>query len=229
MLYLVPTPIGNLNDITLRAIETLRQVDKILAEDTRVTKKLLSHFDIQTPLSAFHAFNEHKVTATIVEELAGGANIALVTDAGTPGISDPGFLLVRACRAAGVQVSCLPGATAFVPALAASGLPSDKFHFEGFLPHKKGRQTRLQYLATLPHTFVLYESPHRLVKCLGQLVEHCGSERLACVARELTKIHEEIVTAPLEELIRHFGAKTVKGEIVIVVAGGEYKTEKSEP
>ncbi len=228
MLYLVPTPIGNLNDITLRAIETLRQVDKVLAEDTRVTKKLLSHFDIQTPLSAFHAFNEHKVTASIVNELEHGTDIALVTDAGTPGISDPGFLLVRACRQAGVRVSCLPGATAFVPALAASGLPSDKFHFEGFLPHKKGRQTRLQYLAALPHTFILYESPHRLVKCLGQLAQHCGTERLACVARELSKIHEEIVTDTLKNLIGAFGEKTVKGEIVIVVAGGDYKTEKNE-
>lgn len=227
MLYLVPTPIGNLNDITLRALETLRHVDKILAEDTRTTKKLLLHFDIQTPLTAYHAFNEHKLTTAIVKELQAGANMALVTDAGTPSISDPGFLLVRACHQAGVKVSCLPGATAFVPALAASGIPSDNFYFEGFLPHKKGRQSRLEYLAALPHTFILYESPHRLLKCLQQLSEHCGATRLACVARELTKIHEEIVTAPLEELIQHFSAKTIKGEIVIVVAGGDYKTEKS--
>ncbi len=227
MLYLVPTPIGNLNDITLRAIETLRQVDKILAEDTRVTKKLLAHYQIQTPLTAFHAFNEHKLTANYVRELADGADLALVTDAGTPGISDPGFLLVRACQQAGIKVSCLPGATAFVPALAASGLPSDKFHFEGFLPHKKGRNTRLQYLATLPHTFILYESPHRLLKCLGQLAQHCGTSRQACVARELSKMHEEVITGSLEHLMLHFGEKKVKGEIVIVVAGGDYKPENT--
>ena len=188
MLYLVPTPIGNLDDITLRAIETLRRVDKILAEDTRVTKKLLTHFDIQTPLSAFHAFNEHKVTAGIVRELESGADLALVTDAGTPGISDPGFLLVRACQVAGVKVTCLPGATAFVPALAASGLPSDKFHFEGFLPHKKGRQTRLQYLATLPHTHILSRCAGRPTHSSAHTLAHVRLHLHSCSAHTL-RVH----------------------------------------
>lgn len=219
MLYLVPTPIGNLEDITLRALRVLKEVDKIWAEDTRVTKRLLSHFNIETLVGAFHAFNEHKVTAGIVEQMQNGATFALVSDAGTPGISDPGFLLVRACLQEGIRVECLPGPTAFVPALAASGLPSDKFHFEGFLPHKKGRQTRLQHLATLPNTFILYESPNRLVKCLEQLSEFCGPERHACVARELSKIHEEIRTDTLANLVKFYGEKNVKGEIVIVVGG----------
>ncbi|MFQ5448842.1 MAG: 16S rRNA (cytidine(1402)-2'-O)-methyltransferase [Saprospiraceae bacterium] len=219
MLYLVPTPIGNLEDITLRALRVLKEVDRILAEDTRVTRRLLQHFDIQVSLSSFHAHNEHKITGGLVEELKNGSSIALVSDAGTPGISDPGFLLVRACVREGVEVTCLPGATAFVPALAASGLPCDRFHFEGFLPHKKGRQTRLQYLAALPHTFVLYESPNRLLKCLEQLSTFCGPERMACVARELTKIHEEICTDTLENLRQHFSSKNVKGEIVVMVSG----------
>ncbi len=219
MLHLVPTPIGNLEDMTFRAVRILKEVDKVFAEDTRVTKKLLDHYGIETPLASYHAFNEHKITESIANELDRGANFALVTDAGTPGISDPGFLLVRECIAKGIKVECLPGPTAFVPALAASGLPSDKFFFEGFLPHKKGRQTRLIYLSELPYTIILYESPHRLVKCLEQLVEHCGAERQACVARELSKLHEEIKTAPLAELIQHFKEKKVKGEIVVVVAG----------
>lgn len=219
MLHLIPTPIGNLEDITLRALRLLKEVERVYAEDTRTTSKLFKHFEIDTPLSSFHAFNEHKTVDGIVAQLKGGANFGLVTDAGTPAISDPGFLLVRACVEAGVKVECLPGATAFVPALAASGLPCDRFHFEGFLPHKKGRQTRLKYLAELPHTFALYESPHRLVKCLEQLSEFCGAERKACVARELTKLHEEIRTESLSGLIEHFSAKNVKGEIVIVVSG----------
>ncbi len=219
MLYLVPTPIGNLEDITLRALRILKEVDKIWAEDTRVSRKLLQHFQIETPIAAFHAFNEHQITSTIVAQLKSGATFALVSDAGTPGISDPGFLLVRECVKEGVRVECLPGATAFVPALAASGLPSDKFHFEGFLPHKKGRQTRLQYLATLPHTFILYESPNRLVKCLEQLAEHCGPERPASVARELSKIHEEVKTDTLAGLIAFYQQKNVKGEIVVMVGG----------
>lgn len=219
MLYLVPTPIGNLEDITLRALRILKEVDKIWAEDTRVTRKLLQHFQIGTPLAAFHAFNEHHITASMVAQLKAGSTFALVSDAGTPGISDPGFLLVRECAKEGVRVECLPGPTAFVPALAASGLPSDKFHFEGFLPHKKGRQTRLQYLATLPHTFILYESPNRLVKCLEQLAEHCTPGRPACVARELTKIHEEIRTDTLAGLIAFYKTKNVKGEIVVLVGG----------
>jgi 16S rRNA (cytidine1402-2'-O)-methyltransferase len=219
MLFLVPTPIGNLEDITLRSIRVLKEVDRIYAEDTRVSGKLLKHFGIQTPLAAFHAFNEHQVTASIVAQLSEGANFALITDAGTPAISDPGFLLVRACVNAGVRVECLPGATAFVPALAASGIPGDKFHFEGFLPHKKGRQTRLIYLAGLPNTFILYESPNRLIKCLSQLAEFCGADRQACVAREISKFHEEIVTDSLSNLIKHFSIKNIKGEIAIVVAG----------
>lgn len=219
MLYLVPTPIGNLEDITLRALRVLREVPLILAEDTRTTRRLLDHHGIGTPLRAFHAHNEHAVVEKIVAELAAGGTLALVSDAGTPGISDPGFLLVRACVRAGVRVECLPGPTAFVPALVASGLPSDTFHFDGFLPHKKGRQTRLKYLAELPHTFILYESPFRLVKCLEELIAVCGPERPACVARELTKMFEEVKTAPLSELLAHFSAKEVKGEIVLVVAG----------
>ncbi|NRA47592.1 MAG: 16S rRNA (cytidine(1402)-2'-O)-methyltransferase [Phaeodactylibacter sp.] len=220
MLHLIPTPIGNLEDITLRALRLLKEVDVILAEDTRTSKKLLDHYEVATPLRAYHAHNEHNITNGLVDQLKGGARIALISDAGMPGISDPGFLLARACVQAGVQVECLPGATAFVPALVASGIPCDKFHFEGFLPHKKGRQTRLKYLSELPVTFVLYESPYRLVKCLQQLAEHCGEDRLACVARELTKMHEDVRTAPISELIEHYGAQAkVKGEIVVVVSG----------
>ncbi len=224
MLYIVPTPIGNLEDITLRALRILKEVQLVLAEDTRMTKKLLIHYEIDTPLRSFHAHNEHQVTENLITQLSQGAQMALVSDAGTPGISDPGFLLARACHEAGVAVSALPGATAFVPALVASGLPSDKFHFEGFLPHKKGRQTRLEYLANLPNTFILYESPHRLVKCLSQLAEHCGAQREACVARELSKVYEEIRSDSLLSLRTHFEKQTkVKGEIVIVVSGKKKK------
>ena len=220
MLYIVPTPIGNLEDITLRAIRILKEVDLILAEDTRTSKKLLMHYEIETPLRSFHSHNEHAVTNSIIQQLALGQNIALISDAGTPGISDPGFMLTRACMEENIEVQCLPGATAFVPALVNSGLPCDKFHFEGFLPHKKGRQTRLKYLCELPYTFVLYESPHRLVKCLKQLAEFCGEERLACVCRELTKMHEESVTKSLTELIQYYDTeKKVRGEIVVVVEG----------
>ncbi len=219
MLYVVPTPIGNLEDITLRALRILKEVSVVLAEDTRTSRKLLDHYGIKTPLRAFHAFNEHAVVERVVDELASGADLALISDAGTPGISDPGFLLVRACVRRGVKVECLPGPTAFVPALVASGLPCDTFHFEGFLPHKKGRQTRLKFLAEMPHTFVLYESPFRLLKCLDELSAVCGAERPACVARELSKLHEEVKTASLAELKEHFSKKDVKGEIVVVVAG----------
>jgi len=220
MLYLVPTPIGNREDITQRAIRQMQEADVVLAEDTRTSRPLLLHYGIETPLRAYHAHNEHKVVDQLVDELKAGATYALITDAGTPGISDPGFLLVRACREAGVPVSCLPGPAAFVPALAASGIPCDRFHFEGFLPHKKGRQTRLKFLAELPNTFALYESPHRIVKLLGQLIEHCGPDRTACVAREISKLHEEITTDSLENLQAHYAAKgKVKGEIVVVVAG----------
>lgn len=220
MLYLVPTPVGNLEDITLRAIRILGEVDFILAEDTRTTRKLLDHYEIKTPLRAHHAHNEHAAIGYLVQQLQQGGSVALVSDAGTPGISDPGFLLTRACLAAGVKVSCLPGPTAFVPALAASGLPCDRFHFEGFLPHKKGRQTRLQYLSALPNTFILYESPHRLAKCLQQLIEHCGGERQACVAREISKYYEDIRTTTLSALYEHYQQEgAAKGEIVIIVGG----------
>ncbi len=221
MLYLVPTPIGNLGDVTARAREVLAQADLVLCEDTRTTGSLLKLLGLSAKqLSAFHAHNEHGRVEQYVERLRQGETIALVSDAGTPAISDPGFLLVRACRDAGLAVSCLPGATAFVPALAASGLPCDRFHFEGFLPQKKGRHTRLAYLAQLPHTFVLYESPHRLVKCLGELVERCGEGRPACVAREISKVHEDMRTATLSELHAAYAAEgKVRGEVVVVVAG----------
>lgn len=219
MLYIVPTPIGNLEDITLRGLRILKEVDLILAEDTRTSKKLLLHFNIETPLRSHHAHNEHATVPQIVQDLQNGTRIALISDAGTPGISDPGFLLIRACVEAKIKVECLPGATAFVPALVSSGLPMDKFFFEGFLPHKKGRQTRLKYLSEFPHTFVLYESPFRLLKCLEQLQEHCGNDRMACVCRELSKLHEEIKTDSLTNLHQHFANKKVKGEIVIVVSG----------
>jgi 16S rRNA (cytidine1402-2'-O)-methyltransferase len=220
MLYIVPTPIGNLEDITLRGKRILQEVDLILAEDTRTSRKLLDQYQIQTPLRAFHAHNEHKTLDSILQLLNTGQNLALISDAGTPGISDPGFLLVRACAEKEIPVQVLPGATALIPALVVSGLPCDRFFFEGFLPHKKGRQTRLKYLAELDHTFILFESPHRLLKCLKQLAECCGSDRDACVVRELTKIHEEVKRAPLSELISYYeGPGTVKGEIVVVVAG----------
>jgi 16S rRNA (cytidine1402-2'-O)-methyltransferase len=221
LLYIVPTPIGNLEDITLRALTVLRSVDLILAEDTRTSGKLLAHFQIDKPTRSFHAHNEHGVTAQLVDQMEGGTTMALISDAGTPGISDPGFLLVRACVERGIRVDCLPGATAFVPALVSSGIPCDRFHYEGFLPHKKGRQTRLKHLAALPNTFVLYESPHRLLRCLEELASFCGSDRQACVCRELSKIHEEKITASLQDLHAHYtkNPNTIKGEIVIVVAG----------
>ncbi len=221
MLYVIPTPIGNLEDITFRAIRLLKEVDLILAEDTRTSKKLLQHYEIDTPLKSHHAHNEHHSTPGLVNELQSDSKIALISDAGTPGISDPGFLLIRACIENGIKVECLPGATAFVPALVASGLPCDKFFFEGFLPHKKGRQTRLIYLSELPVTFVLYESPHRLIKCLTQLIEFCGEDRKVCVARELTKLHEEVSTDTLVNMIAHYKDRKVKGEIVMVVAGNK--------
>ncbi len=221
-LIIVPTPIGNLEDITLRALRVLKEVQCILAEDTRTSAKLLKHFEIATPLRSFHKFNEHRVVESIVEELTNDVTFALVSDAGTPGISDPGFLLIRACIKQGIAVESLPGATAFVPALVNSGLPSDRFVFESFLPQKKGRQTRLQQLAQEPRTLVLYESPYRLVKTLKQLEEFWGN-RQACVSRELTKVYEENVRGSLSELQQYFAKKTVKGEIVIVIAG--YKEE----
>lgn len=217
-LIVIPTPIGNLEDITLRALRMLQEVQCILAEDTRTSGKLLKHFEIATPLKSFHKFNEHERVAEIVEILGGEVNYALISDAGTPGISDPGFLLIRACLENGIAVECLPGATAFVPALVNSGLPTDKFVFEGFLPQKKGRQTRLSELATEPRTIVLYESPYRLLKTLRQLQEYWGN-RDASVSRELTKVYEENVRGSLKELEEHFAQKKIKGEIVLVVAG----------
>lgn len=230
MLYLVPTPIGNLEDITLRAIRVLKEVDIILAEDTRTSRKLLDHYGIETPLWAHHAHNEHAGVNGVMREFLAGKKLALISDAGTPGISDPGFLLVRECVKQGIRVECLPGATALIPALVLSGLPCDRFHFEGFLPHKKGRQTRAQYLASLPHTFALYESPHRLVKALEQLLEFCGPERNACVVRELSKLFEEAHRGTLAALVAFFQQhpEKIKGEIVIVVAGKEGKEEKHE-
>jgi len=218
-LYIVPTPIGNLNDMTFRAIEVLKSVDLILAEDTRNSGKLLKHFDIETRMSSYHMHNEHKIVESVVERIANGETLALISDAGTPAISDPGFLLVRRCVEMNIEVECLPGATAFVPALVNSGLPNDKFFFEGFLPHKKGRQTRLKELAEYKQTIVFYESPHRLVKTITQLMEFFGTERKASVSRELSKLHEENKHGTLQEIKEHFEKKTVKGEIVIVVAG----------
>ncbi len=219
MLYLVPTPIGNLEDITLRALKVLQSVDLILAEDTRTSSVLLKHYDIHTPLRSHHKFNEHGTAAGIVQELLASRDIALISDAGTPAISDPGFLLVREAVAAGVEVQCLPGATAFVPALVDSGLPDDRFFFEGFLPQKKGRQTRLRQLAELEHTIIIYESPFRLVKTLQQLAEYLGSERRASVSREISKVHEETQRGTLGELAEHYKATPPKGEIVICIEG----------
>ncbi|MCK4408276.1 MAG: 16S rRNA (cytidine(1402)-2'-O)-methyltransferase [Bacteroidales bacterium] len=218
-LYLVPTPIGNLEDITLRAIRILKEADIILAEDTRNTSKLLKHFEIDKKMMSHHQFNEHKVVSGIVETISGGKSIALVSDAGTPAISDPGFLLVRECIKAGIEVECLPGPTAFIPALVNSGLPSDHFVFEGFLPHKKGRQTKLKQLAEQTYTMIFYESPFRLVKTLEQFAEYFGPQRKASISRELTKIHEETQRGSLSELILYYKNKTIKGEIVIIVSG----------
>lgn len=221
MLTVVPTPIGNLGDFTPRAIEAIEAADFVLAEDTRTTGSLLRLKGVEARLRPFHAHNEHKVLEEVVSTLAAGAQACLCSDAGTPGISDPGFLLVRACVEAGVEVTCLPGATAFVPALVVSGLPCERFVYEGFLPHKKGRQTRLKGIAEEPRTTVLYESPHRIVKLLGELVEHCGPERRASVSRELSKKFEETRRGTVEELRAHFEAHAPKGEFVVVVAGAD--------
>lgn len=218
-LYIVPTPIGNLKDMTFRAVEVLKQVDLVLAEDTRTSGRLLQHLEIEAKLSSFHMHNEHKVLERIIEQLRGGVQMALVSDAGTPAISDPGFLLTRACVENGIDVECLPGPTAFVPALVNSGLPCDRFVFEGFLPAKKGRQTRLIELAEETRTMVFYESPHRIGKALTQFVEYFGEDRKASVSRELSKKFEETRRATLGELAAYFTANNVKGEMVVVVAG----------
>lgn len=226
-LYLVPTPVGNLEDITLRAIRVLREVSLILAEDTRTTSILLKHHGIATPLLSHHKFNEHQQVERLVERLADGQDMALVSDAGTPGISDPGFLLVRACVERGIPTECLPGPTAFVPALVNSGLPCDRFCFEGFLPQKKGRLTRLASLADEERTVVLYESPFRLVKTLQQLADVLGPDRLACVAREISKIHEDFQRGTLADLVAHFTAAPPRGEIVILLAGKPARSHAS--
>lgn len=218
-LYIVPTPIGNLADITLRALEVLKSVDTILAEDTRTSGKLLRHYQIEKPLQSFHNFNEHRILETLVDRMQKGEVMALVSDAGTPGISDPGFLIARASLQAGLLLECLPGPTAFVPALVKSGLPADRFAFEGFLPHKKGRQTMLRKLSEEERTMIFYESPHRLLKTLSQFAEYFGNDRRVSVSRELTKIFEETVNGSIEEVLQHFSSKEVKGEIVIVAEG----------
>ena len=218
-LYIVPTPIGNLKDITLRAIEVLKEVSLILAEDTRTSGKLLKHFDINTPTQSHHMHNEHKTVDAIIKKLNSGMSIALISDAGTPAISDPGFLLTRACVKNNIEVDCLPGATAFVPALVNSGLPNDKFVFEGFLPVKKGRQTRLRALAKETRTMIFYESPHKLLKTLTHFCEYFGEDRQASVSRELTKLYEETIRGTTKEIINYYTNKLPKGEIVIVVAG----------
>jgi len=219
MLYLVPTPLGNLKDITIRSLEILQLVDVILCEDTRTSSKLLHHYNIQKPISPYHQHNEHKIAAHLVDQMLAGKNFALITDAGTPGISDPAFLLVRECIKREVKVECLPGATAFVPALVNSGIPTNRFVFEGFLPLKKGRQTLLKQLVTEERTMVFYESPMRLVKTLEELIQYFGADRQACVTRELTKMFEENYRGTLQDVCTHFKSKTVKGEIVIVLAG----------
>ena len=218
-LYIVPTPVGNMEDMTLRAIRILKEVDLILAEDTRTSGILLKHFDIKNQLLSHHKFNEHGTSASVVQRLLAGQNVALISDAGTPGISDPGFFLAREAVRAGVEVQCLPGATAFVPALVSSGLPCDRFAFEGFLPQKKGRQTKLQSLVDEERTMIFYESPYRLLKTLQQFAEFFGADRQVSVCREISKIHEESVRGSLEEVIAHFTATEPRGEIVIVLAG----------
>lgn len=220
-LYIVPTPIGNLSDMTPRAVEVLNMATLILAEDTRTSATVMKHFGIATPMISHHKYNEHTAVAGIIERLKGGEIIALVSDAGTPGVSDPGFMLSRECRRAGIEVETLPGATAFVPALVSSGLPCDRFVFEGFLPQKKGRQSRIAALAEDPRTFIIYESPLRLTKTLEQLAEACGGDRPASVSREISKLHETTVRATLSELIQYFNLNQARGEIVIVVGGKE--------
>lgn len=218
-LILVPTPIGNLEDITLRSIRVLKETELIFAEDTRVTKKLLNHLEIQKMVLPFHAHNEHKALSGALDRIKASVTSVLVSDAGTPGISDPGFLLVRACLEEGIEVECLPGPTAMIPALVASGFPTDRFVFEGFLPHKKGRQTKLKLIAEETRTTILYESPHRLVKCLGQIEEFMGADRQVCVAREITKMFEEYKRGTAEEVKKYYEDHPPKGEIVIIIEG----------
>ena len=227
ILYIVPTPVGNMEDMTFRAVRILKEVDLVLAEDTRTSGILLKHYDIKNNLMSHHKFNEHGTSAGVVSRLLAGENVALISDAGTPGISDPGFFLVREAVRAGVEVQCLPGATAFVPALVSSGLPCDRFAFEGFLPQKKGRQTKLESLKEEERTMIFYESPYRLVKTLQQFAETYGGERQVSVCREISKVHEESVRGTLDEVIAHFKEKEPKGEIVIILAGCDEKPKTS--
>lgn len=227
-LFIVPTPVGNMEDMTFRAIRILKEADLVLAEDTRTSSLLFRKFDIKTPMLSHHKFNEHKTSAGICDKIAGGMNVALISDAGTPGISDPGFFLIRECVTAGIEVETLPGATAFVPALVTSGYPTDRFIFEGFLPVKKGRQTKLRELAENRATSIVYESPYRLAKTLGQMAEVMGPGRLAAVCREISKIHEECRRGTLEELHSWYSANEPKGEIVIIIAGRDYEGERRE-
>lgn len=226
-LYIVPTPIGNLEDITLRALSTLKMVDLILAEDTRNTIFLLKHFQIEKPVRSYHQHNEHKILEDAIQQIESGKNVALVSDAGTPGISDPGFLLIREAIKHQIEITTLPGPTAFVPAIVSSGFPCDTFTFYGFLPQKKGRQTKLKLLALETKTFILYESPYRLVKLLEELSEYLGPERKACVSREISKLFEENKRGTLKELVSYFSSKPVKGEIVVVVEGTSKSTEEN--
>lgn len=228
ILYLVPTPVGNFEDITMRALRILREADLILAEDTRTSGNLLRHFDIKNAMLSYHKFNEHQTVESVVNRLRGGETVAVVSDAGTPGISDPGFLVAREAIRADVEVITLPGATAMVPALVSSGLPCDRFCFEGFLPQKKGRQSRLKALATEPRTMVFYESPHRVVKALAQMIEVFGAERPVSVCREISKIHEESVRGTLAEALEHFQTNEPRGEFVIVVGGYEENRQSEE-
>ena len=222
-LYIVPTPVGNLEDMTLRGIRILKEVDLILAEDTRISGHLLKHYEITTPMKSHHKYNEHETVAAVINKIKDGSDIALISDAGTPGISDPGFLITRECRKNGIEVECLPGATAFVPALVASGIPCDRFVFEGFLPPKKGRQTRLQELAQENRTIVIYESPLRLLRTLKDLAEHFGEERQVSVCREISKLHETYHRGTISEILAYFSENQAKGEIVIIVEGNKSK------
>lgn len=223
ILYVVPTPVGNLEDMTFRAVRILKEVDLILAEDTRTSGVLLKHYEIQNTLQAHHKFNEHKSIEGVVNRIKGGVDVALISDAGTPAISDPGFLVVRECIRNGIEVQCLPGATALIPAIVSSGLPNDRFTFEGFLPHKKGRMTKLKALVNEERTMVFYESPYRLLKTLTQFAEYMGDDREVTVSREISKLHEETVRGTLAELVTHFTENTPRGEIVIVLAGAQIK------
>ncbi|MBR4848050.1 MAG: 16S rRNA (cytidine(1402)-2'-O)-methyltransferase [Bacteroidaceae bacterium] len=229
MLYVIPTPVGNLEDITMRAVRLLKEADFVLAEDTRTSSKLLKHFDIQVPMYSHHKFNEHKTSASLVDRIRDcEKHVALISDAGTPAISDPGFMLVRECVRSGVEVQCLPGATAFVPALVCSALPCDKFVFEGFLPQKKGRQTRLNFLKNEERTIIFYESPYRVLKTFTQLAEVFGGDRQAAAVREISKLHEECVRGTLDELVAHFTKNEPRGEFVLLVGGVEDARAKNE-